>query len=440
MQKISKISGFPEFLPEQQQHFQQLLDQIKTIFISFGAEAIETPIVEKLEYLLKKGGDAKEIYCLRRVQGEDESSKDLGLKFDLTVPFARYVAQHFHELTFPFRRYQIQPVWRGERAQRGRYRQFYQCDFDIIGNKTLSQLYDFEILMLVVTILKQLDLGNFTISFNHRRILQELLLKLGVVTENLDEVIKLIDKKHKLSKENFKKNLSNYLKPVKINKFLNLLEEQTTEQQLKQLAEFKLAQEPIREIEKIYQYIGNDNKKYFKFDLSIARGLNYYTGLVFEVQLEKHPGLGSVVGGGRYDDLASQFCKHKLPGVGFSIGISRLFDAVSKQLTSRTQPKLLIAFMGESYLADYWKIATQLRKLGINVELFLEAKKINNQLTYATKKGFRWILFYGEEEQKTQQITIKDLEQRKQQLLKLTYLENYFKNFSKNSFKGFKAK
>ena len=220
-----KISGFPEFLPQQQKTFQKLIAKIQKIFESYGADPIETPAVERLTTLLQKGGNPKEIYGLRRVQSEDEGSKELGLKFDLTVPLARYVATHFQNLTFPFRRYQIQPVFRGERAQKGRYRQFYQCDFDIINQEKLSHYHSVEILFLIAEIFQILDLGDFTIQINHREILKGILKYYSncKTEHDLAELIRWIDKFYKIPRNDFETGIQQYFAPEKIAEFLKII-------------------------------------------------------------------------------------------------------------------------------------------------------------------------------------------------------------------------
>ena len=441
-----KISGFPEFLPQQQKTFQKLIAKIQKIFESYGADPIETPAVERLTTLLQKGGNPKEIYGLRRVQSEDEGSKELGLKFDLTVPLARYVATHFQNLTFPFRRYQIQPVFRGERAQKGRYRQFYQCDFDIINQEKLSSYHSVEILFLIAEIFQILDLGDFTIQINHREILKGILKYYSncKTEQDLAELIRLLDKFYKMPEIKFRAEVEKYFgnKKEDFFKVIKYSKQNNIEflAKLEKIPAGESYQTAIQEIKQTFQILEKNTefKDIFKLEPTIARGLDYYTGIVFETKLDDYPELGSVCSGGRYDNLASQFINKRLPGIGLSVGLSRLFDVIleSEKNTTKEQAerKLLITFMGADYLADCFLIANKIRKIGVPVEHYLEEKKIKNQLSYAEKKKFRWVLLYGEEEKQKKIISIKNLSTREQTSINFTNdkillaeLENYFK-------------
>ena len=441
-----KISGFPEFLPQQQKTFQKLIAKIQKIFESYGADPIETPAVERLTTLLQKGGNPKEIYGLRRVQSEDEGSKELGLKFDLTVPLARYVATHFQNLTFPFRRYQIQPVFRGERAQKGRYRQFYQCDFDIINQEKLSPYNSVEILFLIAEIFQILDLGDFTIQINHREILKGILKYYSNCQseQDLAELIRLLDKFYKMPEIKFRAEVEKYFgnKKEDFFKVIKSSKQNNIEflDRIEKIPAGESYQTAIQEIKQTFQILEKNTefKDIFKLEPTIARGLDYYTGIVFETKLDDYPELGSVCSGGRYDNLASQFINKRLPGIGLSVGLSRLFDVIleSEKNTTKEQAerKLLITFMGEDYLADCFLIAKRIRKIGVPVEHYLEEKKIKNQLSYAEKKKFRWVLLYGEEEKQKKIISIKNLSTREQTSINFTNdkillaeLENYFK-------------
>ena len=452
-----KISGFPEYLPHQQKKFQDILQKIQKIFEQFCAIPIETPAVERLTTLLKKGGNPKEIYTLGRLT-ENQKSK-LGLRFDLTVPLARYVSQHFSEITFPFRRYQIQPVWRGERAQKGRYRQFYQCDFDIIGNESLSYFYDAETLILITKIFDKLGIKNYKIFFNHKTILVAILLYFKIKVENLELVLRILDKKEKITKTQFQKELETYIPSSYIPDFQKLFSlANSSEENFQKLTDIvkilqkkkndkniKLEFEKLIAINEIVKSSISDNKK-FCLDLSIVRGLEYYTGTIFEIILEDYPELGSVCSGGRYENLASQFGKKKLPGVGFSIGISRLFNILyNPQEFQVLEKKLLIAFLGDgftatnkeiekkkieyprNYLTKIFEIAQKLRDNGIPTEVFLEQKKILTQIQYAEKKNYRWIAFYGVEEIAKKAISIKDLQTKEQKTIPLQKIIDFFK-------------
>ena len=449
MKNIKNISGFPEYLPEQQQELQKISNQIQKIFEDFCAVPIKTPAIEKLDNLIKKGGVSKEIYTLGRLA--DNQKNELGLKFDLTVPLARYVSQHFEKLVFPFRRYQIQPVWRGERAQKGRYRQFYQCDFDIIGHEKLSYRYDAEILLILNKIFEELGIKNYSIQFSHRGILKSVLQYLEVTKEHLDTVIRILDKTEKMTTDKLYEELTPYLKKEKFIEFKKLFfSKLNTEDYLNKLSDILASlQNPanlepavdeqkqeknktdIQEIKKIYKLLKNSAicVEKFSFNLSIVRGLEYYTGIIFETKLQDYPSLGSICSGGRYDNLASFFSKRKLPGVGFSIGLSRLFEVIYTMPQKQTQNKLLIAFMGVEYLMKQFQLADLIRQIGIPTEVFLEDKKILTQIQYAEKKKYRWIAFYASKEAARKEVSLKELQTREQKQVSLANLENYFSSF-----------
>ena len=438
MESVQKISGFLEYLPPKQRDFQKIQQKIQKIFEDFCAEPIATPVVERLETLLKKGGNPKEIYTLGRL--EEKGNRNLGLRFDLTLPLARYVVQHFANLTFPFRRYQIQPVWRGERAQKGRYRQFYQCDFDIIGNEKLSIYYDAEVLMLIAKIMDELGVENYIIKLNHRELLKEILLYFSVSVEHLDAFFQLLDKKEKIPLALFQEQLQNYLPQNRLVDFEQLFGETNTKKKFEELEKianslkgndyFLSFHNALQELKTIYNLVKKyitSNKK-LALDLFVVRGLEYYTGIVFETSLLNYQDLGSICSGGRYENLASYFGKKKFPGVGFSIGLSRLFDVLYQPVIAPWQNKLLIAFLDKNTLASNFFLAEKIRKIGIETEVFLEAKKILTQIQYAEKKNYRWVAFYGEQEAKKGMLAIKDLQNKRQKEIPLQKLATYFSN------------
>jgi histidyl-tRNA synthetase len=443
MESIRKISGFPEYLPSKQQEFQRALEKIKQVFEKFCAFPIATPAVERLETLTKKGGNPKEIYTLGRLNENGEAT--LGLKFDLTVPLARYVSQHFENLTFPFRRYQIQPVWRGERAQKARYRQFYQCDFDVVGNRNLSYYYDAEVLLIVSKIMEELGLKNYSIRLNHRKILKGILLYFGVAEEKNEEVFRILDKKQKIPEILFSEQLAYYVPAAQLSDFQSFLEEKNNESIFRELEKMAAAMEQknepftssfqsaLLEIQTIYKIIQESisDKKNIIFDLSIVRGLEYYTGMIFEVNLKGHSELGSICSGGRYDDLASYFGRQKLPGVGFSIGLSRLFHIISGCQKERLEKKILFVFLEEQYLKQNFLIADKIREIGIPTEVFLEKKKILTQIQYAEKLGYHWVGFYAKDEELQNAVSIKNLQTKKQELVPMDKLKDYFSTFQR---------
>ena len=468
MEAISKISGFPEYLPHEQQAFQEIIEKIKRIFEQFCALPIETPAVERLETLLKKGGNPKEIYILDRLTENNDKKKELGLRFDLTIPLARYVSQHFSNLVFPFRRYQIQPVWRGERAQKGRYRQFYQCDFDIIGSENLAESYNVEVLLIVAEVMNALKIKNYKIRINNRVILTSVLSYFSVENKNLELVFKLLDKKNKITASQFQLELKNYVPATNQKEFENFFSLSSDEQVIPKLKNI-IQKIDSREIKKEYiKFISlyenlkkSTNNSPFFLDLSIVRGLEYYTGVIFETTLNEYPELGSICSGGRYDNLAKQLGKKKLPGVGFSIGLSRLFDVLYEPEKNIVENKLLLAYIMKSpsfnndndnkkkninyakmllkaekkivaskleIFQELSKIAKKLRNNNIPTEIFMEEKPILTQIQYAEKKNYRWIGFYGEEEIKENIINIKDLQTKKQTPIPLQEMIEFLKN------------
>ena len=337
--EVKNISGFPEFLPETQLQFDNFLQTIRRCFQLHGALPIETPAVERISVLQAKETTNKEIYAIRRlVQDEHSDVKDLALKFDLTIPLARYTATHFHQLTFPFRRYQIQPVWRGERPQSGRYRQFYQCDFDIIGNQKLSVNYDAETIFILYDVLKNISIEKFCIHINHRQILNgflcSLLQKDSFYTTELNAILQIIDGVHKEDKNTITRQLSNL--NFTQSQIQTLWEFLTSPPSLKELAQKysknTLFLEGIEKLQSVLDCLSalEIPQQHFNIDFSIVRGLDYYTGTIFETFLDNKK-IGSIASGGRYDNLTQRFIKRNLPGVGFSLGLSRLFSVLKLQ-------------------------------------------------------------------------------------------------------------
>lgn len=398
--KLSPISGFPEFLPEEQLVFQRATDTIRSVYESFGFIPIETPAVERVEHLLEKGVQGKEVYVLHRLHEEEDAPAELALHFDLTVPLARYVAQHYGQLTFPFKRYQIQTVWRGERPQAGRYRQFYQSDIDVIGDGELSSFYDAEMCVVIDQIFSKLQIGPFMIRMNHRKVLQGLLNSVGLVEEQeIHQAIKVIDAMDKVPLEKTVKGFEELgvskEKSDRLFEFFSL--DQTAEETLRFLSslsvstQFEAGVQDLRDIVKFLTLV-KIPPMHYKIDLKIARGLDYYTGVVYETTLEEHRSLGSICSGGRYDDLAGVFIDKKLPGVGISIGLSRLIPQLIKVGVMRADractASVLITMQNPQHLSKYLTMASRLRKQGIATEVFLENKKLAAQMRYADKKGF----------------------------------------------------
>lgn len=423
--KPSILPGFMELLPADQILFNKMKDTIRKNYEKFGFIPLDTPVIEKAEVLLAKGGGETEKQIYRFNKGDN----DLALRFDLTVPLARYVAQHFGELTFPFRRYHISKVFRGERNQRGRFREFYQCDIDIIGNGKLSIINDAEIPAVIYSTFKELNFGEFTIRMNNRKVLNGFFEELGI--EDKAEVLRIIDKLEKIGMDAVKKELEGLgITAEAINKIVDFIQIQGSCQEkieaLKQLnIQSELFNQGIEELSQVVHYISNFNvpEKNYMIDLTIARGLDYYTGTVYETVLNDYPSIGSVCSGGRYDNLAEFYTNQKLPGVGISIGLSRLFfqlkeaNLIATAGNSTLSQVLLIPMYG---CTEYTiNLANKLREKDIVCELYLEEGKLGKKFNYADKLGIPYAAVIGTDEMEQQQITLKDLKTGEQHTLSL---------------------
>ena len=436
--KPKPISGFPEWLPEIRAVEQQWLDKIRAVFERYGYCSIETPSVEELEVIAAKGEDVdKEIYVLERLQADPDEKKDarLALHFDQTVPFARYVAQHFSELTFPFKRYQMQRVWRGERPQMGRMREFTQCDIDVINVDHLPIHFDAEVAAICYEVLASLDIGRVQLRISNRKVFSGLLAAYELEDEQQATVFRVIDKIEKLSPEEFDKQLEEVLKPYNYNgvnplgdvkavlEYQNVLSEMSSSEQINFLEELIKALnettwiefEKKYNLEKIHYFYHDFGQgfvelydvmkmlshlpdKAVKLDLAIVRGLDYYTGTVYETQLLDVPEfVGSVCSGGRYDDLAGSYINKHLPGVGISIGFSRLFDVLRQngkiEAGQKSPAHILMALPEEETRGAAADTARALRDRGYNVEQYHAPQKIGKQIAYAEKKGIPYIWF-----------------------------------------------
>lgn len=394
--KPKPISGYPEWLPEIRRVEQQWLDHIRHVFESYGFCNIETPAVEALEVIAAKGEDVdKEIYVLERLQKEDgDKEARLALHFDQTVPLARYVGQHFNDLVFPFKRYQTQKVWRGERPQAGRFREFTQCDIDVINVDNLPLSFDAEMPKIIHEVLTGLDIPEFQIRISNRKILIGLLEGLGV--ENVVDVTRIIDKVEKIGEAETRSLLKEHdLKPAQIDSVIALIKTDELNS-LKPTSD--VMREGIEELSFVMDQLAQLSNVIA--DLSIVRGLDYYTGTVYETMFVDDPSYGSICSGGRYDDLASSYINKKLPGVGISIGFSRLFAKMQAQLeASRISPAdVLVILNSEDDRAAASEIADTLRKNGNAVELYHAPQKFSKQMSYAQKKGipFVWMPPFGD--------------------------------------------
>lgn len=400
------LPGMMELLPEEQLEFDRIYEVIRKNYEKFGFAPIDTPIIERTETLLAKAGGETEKQIYRFLKGDN----DLSLRFDLTVPTARFVAENFGQLQFPFKRSQIGKVYRGERAQRGRFREFYQCDIDVIGRDNLNIKYDAEVIAVIYSIFRELNFGDFTLRINNRNITSGLIDGLNLI-EKQAEIMELIDRAEKITPGEFYQQL----------KDLDLGE---SAQSIKDFVEISgSCEEVLNKLRKIAQNIKNDQfkkgidelskvteilkkmgveEKYFKLDMLIVRGLDYYTGTVFETNLNDFKEIGSVSSGGRYENLSEYYSKEKLPGVGASIGLTRLFwslrDLGLLSFSKRSNAEFLIIPFSENELEKSFKIANDLRESGKNVEVLLEEFNMKKAFKFANKRGVKYVLVIGEQE------------------------------------------
>ena len=409
------LPGFMELLPQEQILFNQIKDTIKNNYEKFGFLPLDTPVIEDSNVLLAKAGGETEKQIYRFTKGDN----DLSLRFDLTVPLAKYVAKNYGELSFPFRRYQIGKVYRGERAQRGRYREFYQCDIDIIGDGELSIINDAELTNVIYHTFSELDFGKFTICINNRKILNGLFESLGQ-KENAGEILRIIDKIEKIGKEEVIKELEEIgVEKENTESIINFIEiDGTTDEKLLKLNKLGITNEVfvkgLQELKEVVKYIRYFNvpEENFKIDLTIARGLDYYTGTVYETFLDEYKSLGSICSGGRYENLAEYYTDKKLPGVGISIGLTRLFYQLNEikliEAKKKSIADILIISMTDNfeYVA---KVADKFRNEGKNVQIYYEDKKIKAQFKYADKLQIPYTIVIGDDEVNSGTYTIKNM-------------------------------
>lgn len=409
------LSGFMELLPNEQILFNQMKEKIQKTYEKFGFLPLDTPIIESAEVLLAKAGGETEKQIYRFQKGDS----DLALRFDLTVPLAKYVAKNYGSLSFPFRRYQIGKVYRGERAQKGRYREFYQCDIDIIGDGELDLINDAEIPSIIYTLFRELGFEDFTIKINNRKILNGLFEGVNQ-KENATEILRIIDKIEKIGKEAVIEELRKLdVKEEQINSIMNFIEiEGTSDEKLEKLEKLGIANETYKKgVEELKAVIKNVRlfgvpEANFKVDLTIARGLDYYTGTVYETFLNDYRELGSVCSGGRYENLAEYYTDKSLPGVGISIGLTRLFYKLNELNIIKAEKKsisdILIIPITEK-LEEPIKLATEIRKLGINTEIYLNDKKLKAKFKYADKLEIPYVIVIGDDEISSNKIMLKNM-------------------------------
>jgi histidyl-tRNA synthetase len=427
-------AGTMELLPPEQMAFQHMLNVIRRGYERFGFIPVETPVFELRDVLLtKSGGETeKQVYFVQSTGAIEQGHvPDMALRFDLTVPLARYVAEHERDLVFPFRRYQMQRVYRGERAQKGRFREFYQCDIDVIGKDKLDPAYDAEIPAIIAGIFSELDVGAFTINFSNRKILFGLFAALGYDAEAQKLSLREIDKLDKIGQDKVAENLAGLgMKAADIQRVLRLVTFCGLNTEVIALLQAENIEHPVfeagvQEAAATVQALASLGvpEEQAQLNLAIARGLDYYTGTVYETSINAHPEFGSVCSGGRYEDLAGLYTNSHLPGVGISIGATRLFDLLrSTGWTERfattklaTTVQVLITQMQTDALHDALVLATQLRQAGLNTEVYLEPAKLDKQLRYADRARIPVALLIGEAEQAEGKVLVKHLLEKKQE-------------------------
>ena len=400
------LSGFMELLPAPQAQMEAIMDILRKTYSLYGFCALDTPAIEAADVLLAKGGGETEKQIYRFQKGDS----DLALRFDLTVPLAKYVALHYNELSFPFRRYQIGKVYRGERAQRGRFREFYQADIDIIGDGKLSIVNEAEIPSIIYRTFRTMGLKRFQIRVNNRKILNGFYAMLGL-SEKSGDIMRTVDKLDKIGPEKVGEILIDDCGLTReladeILKFIAI--RGTNDEVLSSLHGYcgrnETFDQGLSELETVTKYLAAFDvpEENFAVDLTIARGLDYYTGTVYETTLLDHPEIGSVCSGGRYDNLAEYYTDRQLPGVGISIGLTRLFYVLSEQnmLSENwnTAPADVLVLPMTDDLTPAIELATELRETGIRTQLYTEPKKFKARMNYADKLGIPYVLFLGEDE------------------------------------------
>ena len=409
------LPGFMELLPNEQILFEQMKQKIEKTYQKFGFLPLDTPILELSEILLAKAGGETE----KQIYQFQKGDTDIAMRFDLTVPLSKYVAKNYGNLSFPFRRYQIGKVYRGEKAQKGRFREFYQCDIDIIGDGELSTINDAEIPSVIYNLIKELGFEEFTIRINNRKILNGLFEYINQ-KDNSVEILRIIDKIEKIGKEAVIEDLEKIgVSKEAIEKIINFIEiDGTTDEKLQKLQDlnienetFKLGLEELISVVKYIRIFGVPDT-HFKVDLTIARGLDYYTGTVYETFLNDYRELGSVCSGGRYENLAEYYTDKKLPGVGISIGLTRLFYKLNELGLIKAEKASMSDVLVIPMVDDLSKpiiLANSLREKNINTEIYLNDKKLKAKLKYADKLQIPYVIIVGEDEINSGVISVKNM-------------------------------
>lgn len=410
------LPGFMELLPSEQLVFEKVAQVLRSVYSNYGFYPLDTPILEYSQILMAKAGGETEKQIYRFNKGDT----DLTMRFDLTVPLAKYVAGHANELAFPFKRYQIGKVYRGERAQRGRFREFYQADIDIIGDGQLSTINDAEIPSIIYDTFTQLGIKDFTIRINNRKILSGFFNIMGL-SENTVDILRIVDKLEKIGRDNVIEELINLkVSPEDAETILNFVNAKGSNQEkLDYISIYKGKDEVFdagfEELALVLNYIHSFGvpESNYTIDYSIARGLDYYTGTVYETMINAHPEIGSVCSGGRYDNLAEYYTDRKLPGVGISIGLTRLFYVLSTmkafEESNFSAADVMIIPMTED-LSYAIETSSALRKSGLRTQIYFESKKVKQKMAYANKTNMPCVLLLGEDEEAAGRVTVKFLE------------------------------
>lgn len=430
------LPGFMELKPNEQILFNQIKEKIEESYKRFGFLPLDTPILELSEVLLAKAGGETEKQIYRFTRGDD-----LAMRFDLTVPLAKYVSKNYGELQFPFRRYQIGKVYRGERPQKGRFREFYQADIDIIGDGELSIMNDAEIPSIIYTTFKSLGFDDFTIRINNRKILNGLFEYLNIV-ELSTEIMRIIDKLEKIGKENVKLELLKLNieeeNVVKILEFISI--SGNNEEKIEELEKLNIKNEvfekglfELKEVVKYIRLFGVPEEN-FSIDLTIARGLDYYTGTVYETFLDNYREIGSVCSGGRYDNLAENYTDKSLPGVGIAIGVTRLFDQLNDLKLIKTEKESIsdvLVISTSDDVSECLPIANTFRKEGINTEVYMNDKKMKAKFKYADKLKIPYVAIIGEDEVRENKVSLKNLVTGKQDTINIQEAVEILKEYNK---------
>lgn len=430
------LPGFMELKPNEQILFNQIKEKIEESYKRFGFLPLDTPILELSEVLLAKAGGETEKQIYRFTRGDD-----LAMRFDLTVPLAKYVSKNYGELQFPFRRYQIGKVYRGERPQKGRFREFYQADIDIIGDGELSIMNDAEIPSIIYTTFKNLGFDDFTIRINNRKILNGLFEYLNIV-ELSTKIMRIIDKLEKIGKENVKLELLKLNieeeNVIKILEFIFI--SGNNEEKIEALEKLNIKNEvfekglfELKEVVKYIRLFGVPEEN-FSIDLTIARGLDYYTGTVYETFLDNYREIGSVCSGGRYDNLAENYTDKSLPGVGIAIGVTRLFDQLNDLKLIKTEKESIsdvLVISTSDDVSECLPIANTFRKEGINTEVYMNDKKMKAKFKYADKLKIPYVAIIGEDEVKENKVSLKNLVTGKQDTINIQEAVEILKEYNK---------